>query len=59
MMTSDDEGELDRILGGVESDQLGAMNSSPQQPNCEEEALARGLLFPSLIVQVAFFHLNR
>ena len=31
--STDDERELDRILGGVESDELEARNSSPQQPD--------------------------
>ena len=33
MSSSDDEGELDRVLGGAEWDELEAMNSSPQQPD--------------------------
>ena len=37
--SSDDEGELDRILGGAESDKLEAINSSPQQPNGSQELL--------------------
>ena len=42
MMTSifsDDKSELDRILGGAESDELEAMNSSPQQPDGSQELL--------------------
>ena len=31
MSSTDDEGELDHILGGAESDDVEAMNSSPQQ----------------------------
>ena len=31
MSSSDDEGKLDRILGGAESDELEPMNSSPQE----------------------------
>ena len=38
-ISSDNEGELDRILGGAESDELEAMNSSPQRPNCSQELL--------------------
>ena len=37
MSSSDDEGELDRILGGAESDELEAMNSSSQQPDGSQE----------------------
>ena len=36
-MSSDDEGELDCIQGGAESDELEAMNSSSQQPDGSQE----------------------
>ena len=39
MSSTDDEGELDRILGGAESDEIEAMNSSPQQPDGSQELL--------------------
>ena len=38
-MSSDDKGELDRILGGAESDELEDMNLSPQQPGSSQELL--------------------
>ena len=38
-MSSSDEGELDRILGGAELDKLETMNLSPQQPDCSQELL--------------------
>ena len=38
-MSSDDERELDCILGGVESDELEDMNSSSQQPDGSQELL--------------------
>ena len=38
-MTSSDEGELDSILGGVEYEELEAMNLSPQQPDGSQELL--------------------
>ena len=38
-MSSDDEGELDHILGGAESDELEDMNSSPQRPDGSQELL--------------------
>ena len=46
MSSSDDEGELDRILGGAESDELEAMNLSPQQPDGSQELLG---VVPALI----------
>ena len=39
MTSSDDEGELDRVLGGAESNELEAMNLSPQQPDGLQELL--------------------
>ena len=38
-ISSYDEGELDHIPGGAKSDELGAMNSSPQQPDSSQELL--------------------
>ena len=38
-MSSSDEGELDRILGGAELDELENMNLSPQRTNCSRELL--------------------
>ena len=39
MSGTDDEGELDRILEGAESDELEAMNAAPQQPDGSHETL--------------------
>ena len=39
MSSTDNEGELNRILGEAESDELEAMNSSPQQPDGSQELL--------------------
>ena len=38
-ISSDNEGKIDSILGGAESDELEAMNSSPQQPDCSQQLL--------------------
>ena len=37
--SSVDEGELDHIVGGADSDELEAMNLSSQQPDCLQELL--------------------
>ena len=38
-MSSSDEGELDRILGGAELDKTETMNLSPQQSACSQQLL--------------------